>query len=511
VIGQTPRIFHSGLHGDDFYNQLWASVGQTGGWRGEIRNLRKNGEPFVAILSINTIFDQQGAIQGWVGLFSDITKQKETQELVWKQANLQALTGLPNRHRLSALFLDLVTQRDADPLAVLLINLDRFRSVNDTLGAANGDDLLREAARRIVASVPTAEAVSHLDGDEFVVLLAQRLARDELDATAHALLAELAQPYQLGGGTAHLSASIGIALYPQDGRDESSMRKCTNLALNAAKRLGGNTFHYYSHTLQESATRRMRLDTDLRSALANQQLAVHYQPIVHLSSGKIQKAEALVRWQHPTLGFVSPVEFIPVAEASALIIKIGDWVFQQAIMLAAQLRAVHDADFQVSVNVSPVQFRLNREGWQHWAEHLARLKLPGKTVAVEITEGLLMESRDEILNQLLLLRDMGMQVALDDFGTGYSSLAYLQKFDIDYLKIDRAFVQNISSGSSELSLCEAMIVMAHKLGLKVIAEGIETEEQCNMLRSIGCDYGQGFLFSRPIPANDLYELLGRTL
>lgn len=511
VIGQTPHIIKSGLNGKDFYDPFWATLSQEGSWRGEVQNRRKNGEPFTALLSINAIIDQQGAPQGWVGLFSDITKQKETQEIIWKQANIQALTGLPNRHRLSALFLDQITQSNTGPLAVLLIDLDRFSSVNETLGHATGDDLLRETARRIVASVPTAEAVSHLNSDEFVVLLSRGLAHDEIDAVAHTLLAELARPYQLEGGTAHLSASIGIALYPQDGRDEPSMRMCTNLAMDTAKRLGGNTFHYYSHAMQESVNRRMRLDTDLRLALANQQLAVHYQPIVHLSSSKIQKAEALVRWQHPTLGPISPVEFIPIAEASTLIIKIGDWVFQQAAMLAAQLRAVHDADFQVSVNVSPVQFRLNREGWQHWEEHLVRLKLPGENVTVEITEGLLMESKDEVLNQLLLLRDMGMQVALDDFGTGYSSLAYLQKFDIDYLKIDRAFVQNISPDSSELSLCEAMVVMAHKLGLKVIAEGIETEEQYNMLRNIGCDYGQGFFFSRPIPANDLYALLGCSL
>lgn len=511
VIGQPPRILNPGLNDEGFYNQLWASVRQTGSWRGEIRNLRKNGDPFVAVLSINTIFDQQGAIQGWVGLFSDITQQKETQGVIWKQANIDTLTGLPNRHRLSDIFLDQLTRRGAAPLALLLIDLDRFRSVNETLGHAIGDDLLREAARRIVARVPTAEVVSRLGSDEFVVLLSQGLARGELDAIANALLADMAQPYQLGDGSAHVSASIGITLYPQDGRDPSALRKCADLAVDAAKRLGGNTFHYYSNAMQESISRRMQLETDLHLALANQQLAVHYQPIVHIPSGKIRKAEALTRWQHPTLGPISPAEFIPIAEACGLIIRIGNWVFHQATMLAAQLRADHDVDFQISVNISPVQFRLNRDGWQHWAEHLASLNLPGQSVSVEITESLLMENKDEILDQLLFFRDMGMQVALDDFGTGYSSLAYLKKFDIDYLKIDRAFVQNISPHSSELSLCEAIVVMAHKLGLKVIAEGVETEEQCNMLRSIGCDYGQGFLFSRPIPADDFYALLGRSL
>lgn len=509
VIGQMPRIFSSGLNSEDFYRQLWATVGQAGSWRGEIWNHRKGGEPFIARLSINTIIDQQGAIQGWVGLFSDVTEQRKQQEIIWKQANLDELTNLPNRRRFRELLHEKLTadQDDKHLLALLLIDLDRFKIINETLGHAYGDELLQEVARRITGCVPRTDIVGRMGGDEFAIALTSQPDSASIETITQALLARLAAPYPLAYGPVYISASIGIARFPDDALTVSNLLQCADQAMDMAKHGGRNTFRYYQSIMQELANRRMRLEGDLRVALSEQQLLVHYQPIVNLTTGEIQKAEALIRWRHPALGMISPGEFIPIAEETGLIVSIGDWVFEQSAVLSARLRATCRPTFQVSVNMSPVQFRANRDGWGHWVAHLAALNLPGHAIVAEITEGLMMESRDNILNQLLTLRDNGIQVSLDDFGTGYSSLAYLKKFDIDYLKIDQSFVRNLQSDADDLALCEAMIVMAHKLGLQVIAEGVETAEQRDLLRGIDCDYGQGYLFSRPIAAEEFMGLL----
>jgi EAL domain-containing protein (putative c-di-GMP-specific phosphodiesterase class I) len=277
----------------------------------------------------------------------------------------------------------------------------------------------------------------------------------------------------------------------------------------AAKNAGRNRYCYFAESMQEAAQSRMSLTRDLRAALAANQFEVHYQPIVDLASGTIHKAEALLRWQHPLRGAVSPAEFIPVAEASGMILEMGAWVFRQAAAQLQRLRAMGHAGFQVSVNVSPVQFQNDQQLTASWFEHLAALGLPPGSMVVEITEGLLLDLNAQVKGKLMAFAEAGIQVALDDFGTGYSSLAYLKKFDIDYLKIDRAFVRNLETDPDDRVLCEAIIAMAHKLGLKVIAEGVETQAQRDLLAAAGCDHAQGFLFSRPVPAAELESLLGR--
>lgn len=276
----------------------------------------------------------------------------------------------------------------------------------------------------------------------------------------------------------------------------------------AAKNSGRSRFSYFTRSMQKAAQTRMRLTNDLRGALAGDQLMVYYQPIVDLATGAIHKAEALIRWQHPTGGLISPAEFIPIAEDTGLIVDIGDWVFHQAARQAARWRAVHHAEFQISINKSPVQFYRNSNTHQAtWFDYLRQLGLPGQCIVVEITEGLLLDANQGVTDQLLAFRDVGIQVSLDDFGTGYSSLSYLKKFDIDYLKIDQSFTRNLAPGSDDMALCEAIIVMAHKLGIKVIAEGVETAEQRDLLIAANCDYGQGYLFSRPVPAQEFEKLL----
>jgi EAL domain-containing protein (putative c-di-GMP-specific phosphodiesterase class I) len=304
----------------------------------------------------------------------------------------------------------------------------------------------------------------------------------------------------------YITASIGVTFYPEDGSETDTLLKNADQAMYAAKAQGRNRYSFFTSSMQEAAQARKRLLNDLRIALNDRQFRVYYQPIMELASGSIHKAEALIRWQHPVRGLISPAEFIPVAEETGLIVDIGDWMFREAARQVSLWRTKRHSAFQVSVNVSPVQFHNDRVGHDAWLDCLAQLGLPGQSVVVEITEGLLMDARPAITDQLLRFRDNGVQVALDDFGTGYSSLSYLKKFDIDYIKIDQSFVRNLAPGSEDLVLCEAIIVMAHKLGMKVVAEGVETEAQRALLAACGCDYAQGYLFSRPVPAEE-FELL----
>jgi EAL domain-containing protein (putative c-di-GMP-specific phosphodiesterase class I) len=311
----------------------------------------------------------------------------------------------------------------------------------------------------------------------------------------------------LNGETAYLSASLGITFYPDDALDLEALMKHADQAMYAAKNLGGNRFRYFTPAMQEAAQAHMRLATDLRSALIDKQFEVFYQPIVELASGAICKAEALIRWHHPSLGLVDPNDFIPVAENVGVIIDIGNWLFREAALQASRWITPRNSYFQLSVNKSPTQFHLESSTHATWLEYLHEIGLPAQAIVVEITEGLLLDNSDSVTGQLLEFRDAGIQVAIDDFGTGHSSLSYLRKFDIDYLKIDRTFVSNLKPASDDMALCEAIIVMAHKLGIKVIAEGIETEEQSFLLAAAGCDYGQGFYYSKPVPAAKFAELL----
>ncbi len=439
----------------------------------------------------------------------DITEKKRTEELIWQQANFDSLTGLPNRR----MFQDRLEQeikkahRAGLALGLLFLDLERFKEVNDTLGHAMGDILLKEAAKRLSACVRDCDTVARLGGDEFTIIVGELHDFDCIERIAENILHTLADPFTLGGEQAYVSASIGITLYPNDAKTIDGLLKNADQAMYAAKQQGRNRFHYFTASMQESADNRMRLASDLRGALAANQFRVVYQPIIELATGSIHKAEALIRWQHPSRGLISPANFIPIAEDTGLIGDIGDWVFGQATrQVASWRRSLHPA-FQISVNVSPVQFYSEGHSYALWFELLREMGLPGDSIAVEITEGLLLDGNNIVTKQLLEFRDAGMQVAIDDFGTGYSSLSYLKKFDIDYLKIDQSFVRNLAPESEDLVLCEAIIAMAHKLGLKVIAEGVESEEQKNLLLAVGCDYGQGYLFSRPVEAADFTAFL----
>ncbi|MTW05520.1 EAL domain-containing protein [Pseudoduganella ginsengisoli] len=434
-------------------------------------------------------------------MIEDITEKKQTEALIWQQANFDTLTQLPNRrmfhNRLEQAIIK--SRRDGNRIAILFIDLDHFKEVNDTLGHHQGDILLIDAARRIGACVRESDTVSRLGGDEFTVILGELTDIGRVETIAQNIIDSLRAPFQLGQEQAFISASVGITLYPDDASSIDDLLKHADQAMYAAKDAGRNRFSYFTPALQVAALNRMRLTNDLRGAVKAGQMELYFQPIVHLRTGRIHKAEALVRWRHPLRGMVSPLEFIPLAESSGLIHEIGEWVFQESARWIQRWRTDIHPEFQVSVNQSPLEFQ-REGGYEGWMRLLTDLGLPGQSIVIEITEGLLLDASNAVTKKLLQLRDVGIQVALDDFGTGYSSLSYLKKFDIDYLKIDRSFTRNLAPNSSDMALSDAIIVMAHKLGLRVIAEGVETPEQCDLLAQAGCDYGQGYLFAKPMPA-----------
>lgn len=501
------------LSGEDqdyrHHQTIWHAINTTGHWKGEVWDRRKNGETFAEQLTINTIYDDHHTPYRRVALFSDITQKKQSEKLIWTQANIDPLTGLPNRR----MFHDRLDQeikkahRSGLPVALIFLDLDRFKEVNDTLGHDMGDILLQDAAQRLQHCVRESDTVARLGGDEFTIILGELENTESVSRIIDDILKSLAEPFNLKTKVAYLSASIGITLYPQDGTQSDILIKNADQAMYAAKHQGRNRYCYFTPSMQEAALARMEIASALRRALAADEFQLYYQPIVELSSGAIHKAEALLRWQHASRGMINPAEFIPIAEDIGMISDMGSWVFRLAAKQVSQWREQYYPHFQISINKSPVQFFAGNSHHAHWLEYLHQLKLPGSSIVVEITEGLLLDASNTVKDQLLAFRDAGIQVSLDDFGTGYSSLAYLKKFDIDYLKIDRSFVSNLNTNSSDLVLCEAIIVMAHKLGIKVIAEGIETELQRQLLLNAGCDYGQGFLFSRPVTATAFEALL----
>lgn len=430
----------------------------------------------------------------------DITAKKISDDFIHHQANYDALTGLPNRNMLY----DRIDQeikkshRSGLPMAILFLDLDGFKEINDTLGHDQGDSLLTEVAKRLSHCVREEDTVARQGGDEFSIILGQLKEVSIVEGIATAILNELKKPFSLNAELVYISGSIGITFYPQDARCVDDLLKAADQAMYAAKDQGRNCFNYFTRSMQDAAIAKMRLVNDLRNAIDEHQFVLHYQPIVALRTGAIEKAEALIRWHHPTRGLISSEQFISAAEESRLIIGIGNWVFLEAARQVQRLRASGIEKLQVSINASPVQFTTANSGIEQWYQQLEDLQLCGDAIITEITEGLMMDANQETTQELLKFKKTGMQVALDDFGTGYSSLSYIREYNIDYIKIDQSFVCNITTSNDAFALCEAIIVMAHKLGIKVIAEGIETQQQLELLTATGCDYGQGFLFAKPL-------------
>ncbi len=478
--------------------------------RHEFKFVRRDGSALWATLATNPIFDAAGAYLGALALVSDITAQREASGRIWQQANFDQVTGLPNRH----MFLDRLhnearrARREGTCLVLLFIDIDHFKQVNDRYGHEKGDLLLRQAARRISERVRATDTVARLGGDEFTVILAGVAQLGGIERVVQELVAALAMPFALDDDSANVSASVGVALYPADADSVDTLLRHADQAMYAAKNGGRNGYRYFTPALQQAAELRRNTVRDMRLALAQDQFELHYQPIVSLHDGAIARAEALLRWRHPLRGLLAPAEFIGFAEANGLITDIGDWVFRQAVRQAQQWQAAYGASFQISINKSPVEFRGDAALYQGWPEHLRREGLPPGAIAIEMTEGVLLDEARQVNERLRQFRAMGLALALDDFGSGQTSLACLKKFDIDVLKLDRSLVAALGQGDAELALCEAIIALAQRLGLKVVAEGVETAAQRDLLRAAGCDYAQGYFFSGALPAGQLERLLG---
>lgn len=473
----------------------------TGMLRAEFRVLCKSGE-WRWTLGRGAVVsrDAQGQALRMLGTHTDITARKVAEETVRQQAFYDSLTGLPNRRMLRERIEHEIDrcQRVDKGFAVLFIDLDRFKEVNDTLGHDSGDTLLVLAAQRLRSCIRATDTVARMGGDEFTILLTDLYAQQDIQPLLDNLLKQLEDVYELTGDQAYVSASIGAAVFPDDGLSAETLYKHADEALYVAKSKGRNQYCFFTPDMHQEAMRRSRLTQDLRVALEEDQFKLVYQPMVDLRNGEVHKVEALLRWQHPQLGFVSPADFVPLAESTGRIVDIGHWVFEQAADQARRWRAHFQPDFQISINCSPVQFYSRYGTTALWLERLRELGLPGQAIVVEITEGMLLDNHDGVHQQLLAWGEAGVQVALDDFGTGYSSLSYLQKFDIDFIKIDQSFVRNLEPNSTQMVLCRAMITMAHALGLQVVAEGVETAEQCRLLMEAGCDFAQGYYFARPM-------------
>lgn len=468
----------------------------------EVQAMRQDGSRFPVELSISSI-QSQGSLS-FCAFIRDITSQKQAAEQLKNLAHYDLITGLPNR----VLFQDRLNQetkqfnRNGLPLAVMFLDIDHFKDINDTLGHDKGDILLRQVAERLNRCLREADTLARFGGDEFVVILSQLHDLGAVDQAAERMLNAISAPFYLDEEVAYVSISIGISIYPMDADSCEDLIKNADQAMYLVKKSGRNSYTYFTSSMQQAALVRRQLANDMRSALENQQYLVYYQPIVSLDTGEIHKAEALIHWQHPVYGLMLPDDFIPIAEEIGMIDDIGEWVFGTVARQLSHWRAVYNDRFQISVNKSPAQFQKNGKHFMAWCDQLHKLGLPGEAVIVEITEGMLLEASEHIKETLLEFRDAGIQIALDDFGTGYSSFLYLNKFDIDFIKIDQTFVKNLAAGSDQMNLCEAIIAMAHKLRLKVIAEGVETEFEKRLLMGMGCDYAQGYLFSKPLPSEE---------
>jgi diguanylate cyclase (GGDEF)-like protein/PAS domain S-box-containing protein len=506
--GQSPSLLKSGIHNATFYQKMWEAINRHDSWQGEITNRRKDGELVTEWLSISAVRQASGHLSHYVGIFSDLSERKAADERIQYLSSYDPLTNLPNRNlladRLGQALLN--ARRFHRQTAAILLDLDRFRIINETLGPPAGDEVLLEVSRRLQLQVREGDTLGRRSGNEFGFVMASLSQERDAIALAQRMLDAIAVPFVVAGQTVVVTASIGISLAPRDGSAVDVLLKTADTALARAKKAGRNTFRFYSPEMDADAARRLGLEAALRGALQNNELTVNYQPQVSLESGNIIGMEALLRWNNPLFGSVSPAEFIPIAEETGLILPIGEWVLRTASLQTRQWLDLGLAVLRVAVNLSARQFR-QANLVQIVRQTLADTGLPANALELEITESAFIDDAEEAIAMCRALKLLGVKLSLDDFGTGYSSLAYLSRFPFDKLKIDQGFVRDIIENPVNAAIATAAIVMARSLNLTVLAEGVETEAQANFLRGRRCDSMQGFLFSRALPPEEFEQLL----
>lgn len=501
LLGNTPKLLQSGRHDAAFYKTLRHSLEHHGQWQGEILDRAKDGRIIPLLLAINAVYDTHGQLSHYITIVTDITSLKETQTRLDFLAHHDPLTELPNRLLFTARLEHAIERaaRDHDIFGLLFIDLDRFKTINDSLGHQFGDRLLIAVAERLRGLVRRADTIARLGGDEFVVLLEQLHIPGEATTLAHKIVDAMRTPFRLHDSELHVGCSIGITLYPEDGTDAVTLLKNADTAMYRVKDSGRDGYRKFSPELSEAADEKLTLENALRLAVRENHLALHYQPIIDLRRQRIIAVEALARWPHAERGMVPPDQFIPLAEETKLILPLGDWVANEAIAQFVRWREQGIAPDYISINASGMQ--LFHPGFADMLFELLRMhQVDGRHLQVELTENILMRDINSCRHILDRLRDHGIRIAIDDFGTGYSSLAYLKQLPIDDLKIDRSFVRDIPGDANDCAIAEAIIGMARNLGMESVAEGVETREQEAFLTHIGCSKVQGYHYAKPLSA-----------
>lgn len=508
MVGRKVTDIASSRDARRNFQTIHQALEQTGCWQGELVETRKNGELYPQWLHLSVVRDLAGNMSHIVGFFADLSARRESEERMRYLTHFDELTGLANR----SLFKERLREANqrvrqgGRSLALLHINLDRFKLLNDSLGHEVADQLLKHVSRRLGSALPEADTIARLSGDEFAVLFDSYGNLSSLTRVTTRLLAKLRTPIAVAGHDLVVSASVGISLLPDSAREISALVSQANIAMQHAKHLGGNNFQFFTESLQASTLERLQLEIQLRRAIEDKQLEVFYQPKLSLATGRLDAAEALVRWRHPERGMVPPGDFISLAEETGLIVSIGEIVLREACRQACEWQSQGLEPIRVSVNLSVHQLRQGK--LVTLVRHvLEETGLAPHWLELELTESQLLDSVEHIITTFQQLRELGVKLAIDDFGTGYSSLSYLKRFPVDYVKIDQAFIRGLGEGTEDAAITRAIIAMAHSLGLKVVAEGVETQAQLDFLRSNDCDEVQGYLISRPIEADALAGVL----
>jgi diguanylate cyclase (GGDEF)-like protein/PAS domain S-box-containing protein len=505
VLGKTPRILQSGRQDSAFYADMWKSVLATGSWQGEVWNRRKSEETYAEWLSISAVHDSQTVLTHYVGIFSDITVHKRNAERMAHLTHYDTLTDLPNR----ALLMDRLNQltkaaqRRKSKVAVIFIDLDRFKDVNDSLGHDAGDVLLQAIAQRFSSVMRAEDTMARIGADEFVAVFQDIHQGQDASIIATELFACLKEPITINGYELTVTASMGISIYPDDANDAQEMIRNADAAMDQAKGAGGNAYQFYTSDLNQRALEMLSMESGLRRAIERQEFVLYYQPQVDVTSGSLVGAEALIRWRHPDLGLVMPGKFISIAEERGLIIPIGTWVIDEAARQAAVWQKA-GTPMRIAVNVSAVQFH-QKDFVEQLENSVRKHGIIPDNLELELTERIVMRDAETTVNILERLHALGFQLSIDDFGTGYSSLSYLRRFPIDKIKIDQSFVRDENAEG----IVVAVISLAQSLKVKVIAEGVETKKQLELLRGHGCNEAQGFLFSPGLVPVEFEKLLGQ--
>ncbi|UTW45160.1 EAL domain-containing protein [bacterium SCSIO 12696] len=506
--GQPTSLLRSDYHSIEYYESIYKAIHEKGVWTGEVWGKNKRGE-LVPTWQTNTFLKNlQGDVEYYVILASDISDRKAAEQKIRFQANYDPVTQLPNRHLFLSRLNDAIqlSKRNDKHCAVLFLDLDMFKTVNDSLGHQAGDQLLRLVAKRLTKQLRETDTVARLGGDEFTVIVNNLENPEHAEVIAEKLLEQLAQPLELNQHPVSITGSVGIAVYPQDGDNPEKLLSYADQAMYSAKGLGKNCYSFFTPTMQQQAERRLVLKHQLEEALAEQAISVAYQPIINIENGQVEKFEALARWEHQGR-FVSPVEFIPVAEEFGMIPKIGEQILEKSCQLLKQLHLAGFDHLQFAINRSAKEFPRAGEAEPNWLDVLQHHQLPPRAICFEVTESILAPDNLDQKRYFNKLKNAGTQIAIDDFGTGYSSLSYLRKFPIDILKIDRSFISEFTTQEDDFTLVSTIIAMAKSLNIKVVAEGVEEQAQLDKLIDLGCNYAQGYYFSKPIGAEQVLPYL----